>query len=230
MDRGRPRGRCGRLPCNQTTRQIVISDALLSKLGDPSLIRDQALIGGRWIGANAVTKTFEVRNPSNGEGVAILPDLDRAFAKEAIHAAFLAQKDWASKTGKERAAVLRRLHDLVVANSGDLGNILTTEMGKPFLGLKARCYMAPATSSGSARKQREFTSGYLRQIRREALSTGGSHKGRRRLRGWGSSRPLIDQKALRKVEEHLEDAVAHGAHVASGGKSHERDYFSNRRF
>ncbi|WP_322990815.1 NAD-dependent succinate-semialdehyde dehydrogenase, partial [Hoeflea sp.] len=50
----------------------------------------------------------------------------------AIDTAYLAQKDWAAKTGKERAAVLRKLFDLMVANADDLGAILTAEMGKPF--------------------------------------------------------------------------------------------------
>lgn len=33
--------------------------------------------------------------------------------------------------------------------------------------------------------------------------------------------PLIDQAAVEKVKEHIEDAVAQGAHIALGGKAHE---------
>jgi succinate-semialdehyde dehydrogenase/glutarate-semialdehyde dehydrogenase len=52
-------------------------------------------------------------------------------AKRAIEGARIAQKPWAAKTGKERAAILRKWNDLMVANADDLGAILTAEMGKP---------------------------------------------------------------------------------------------------
>jgi succinate-semialdehyde dehydrogenase/glutarate-semialdehyde dehydrogenase len=60
-----------------------------------------------------------------------LPDLGVDETRAAIDAAYVAQKDWAAKTGKERASVLRKLYDLMVANADDLGAILTAEMGKP---------------------------------------------------------------------------------------------------
>jgi succinate-semialdehyde dehydrogenase/glutarate-semialdehyde dehydrogenase len=40
-------------------------------------------------------------------------------------------KEWAARTGKERAAILRKWFDLMMANQDDLGTILTAEMGKP---------------------------------------------------------------------------------------------------
>jgi succinate-semialdehyde dehydrogenase/glutarate-semialdehyde dehydrogenase len=52
-------------------------------------------------------------------------------AKTAIKAAYIAQKEWAARTGKERSAVMRKWHDLMVAQADDLGAILTAEMGKP---------------------------------------------------------------------------------------------------
>jgi len=111
---------------------MAISDVLLSKLKDRSLAVDKALVGGKWVGPSVGGKTFDVTNPSTGEVIATLPDMDRTDAKLAIDAAYEAQKAWASKTGKERAAVLRRLYDLLVANADDLATILTMEMGKPF--------------------------------------------------------------------------------------------------
>src|SRR5690606_6770150 len=71
-------------------------------------------------------------NPSTGEVIGTLPDMGRADAVRAIDAAYQAQKAWAKKTGKERAAVLRKLYDLMVVNVDDLATILTMEMGKPF--------------------------------------------------------------------------------------------------
>ncbi|MGV3552251.1 NAD-dependent succinate-semialdehyde dehydrogenase [Rhizobium sp.] len=110
---------------------MTISQSLISKLKDPSLVTDKALIAGEWIATSDSGKTFDVTNPANGEVIATLPDMNRAEASRAINAAYKAQKEWAKKTGKERAGVLRKLFDLMVANADDLAAILTTEMGKP---------------------------------------------------------------------------------------------------
>ncbi|MDQ0458150.1 NAD-dependent succinate-semialdehyde dehydrogenase [Rhizobium paknamense] len=111
---------------------MTISPALTAKLKDPTLITDKALVGGDWTSASADGKTFDVTNPSTGEVIATLPDLGKAEVVKAIDAAYKAQKAWAKKTGKERAGVLRKLNDLMVANADDLATILTTEMGKPW--------------------------------------------------------------------------------------------------
>jgi succinate-semialdehyde dehydrogenase/glutarate-semialdehyde dehydrogenase len=110
---------------------MTISQSLLSKLKDPSLVTDKALVAGEWVEKSDSGKTFNVTNPANGDVIATLPDMNRAEASRAIDAAYKAQKEWAKKTGKERAAVLRKLYDLMVANADDLAAILTIEMGKP---------------------------------------------------------------------------------------------------
>jgi succinate-semialdehyde dehydrogenase/glutarate-semialdehyde dehydrogenase len=110
---------------------MTISEKLLSKLKDASLVTDKALVAGEWVAASDSGKTFEVTNPSTGDVIAVLPDMGRAETARAIDAAYIAQKAWAKKTGKERAAVLRKLYDLMVANADDLAAILTMEMGKP---------------------------------------------------------------------------------------------------
>jgi succinate-semialdehyde dehydrogenase / glutarate-semialdehyde dehydrogenase len=110
---------------------MTISNTLLNKLKDPSLVTDKALVAGEWIAKSDSGKTFDVTNPATGEVIATLPDMGRAETARAIDAAYKAQKDWARKTGKERAAVLRKLYDLMVANADDLAAILTMEMGKP---------------------------------------------------------------------------------------------------
>jgi len=109
----------------------MISGSLLAKLKDPSLADDKALVAGEWLDRSESGKTFDVSNPANGEVIATLPDLGRVEVGRAISAAYAAQKGWATKTGKERAAALRKLHDLMVANADDLAAILTMEMGKP---------------------------------------------------------------------------------------------------
>lgn len=92
---------------------------------------DKASVAGTWLGCNDADRTFDVFDPSTGAWIATLPDMGRAEAARAIDAAYVAQKDWARRTGKERAAILRKLHDLMVANADDLAVILTVEMGKP---------------------------------------------------------------------------------------------------
>lgn len=110
---------------------MALSTTLLARLKDPSIVTDKALIAGEWQAGGQGGATFDVSNPSTGEVIATLPDMTRADAARAIDAAYMAQKLWAKKTGKERAAVLRRLYDLMVANADDLAAILTLEMGKP---------------------------------------------------------------------------------------------------
>lgn len=110
---------------------MAITEALLSRLKDRSLVTDQAPVAGVWLGAGEGRETFEVKNPSTGETIATLPNLGCADVHHAIDVAHKAQASWAKKTGKERAAVLRKLYDLMVANVDDLAAILTTEMGKP---------------------------------------------------------------------------------------------------
>jgi succinate-semialdehyde dehydrogenase/glutarate-semialdehyde dehydrogenase len=72
-----------------------------------------------------------VTNPANGEVIAEVADLGSAEVTAAIDAAVPAQKAWAKRTAKDRAMVMRKWYDLVMANAEDLAVILTTEMGKP---------------------------------------------------------------------------------------------------
>ena len=103
---------------------------LANLLKDPSLLTGKAHVAGAWVDAGDGA-TFAVRNPARGDVIVEVADLGVAELRRAIDAAYEAQKDWAARTGKERAAVLRRWHDLMVANADDLGAILCAEMGKP---------------------------------------------------------------------------------------------------
>ena len=105
-----------------------MSQTALLNLNDPSLLETRGYVNGAWV---TTEKTFAVTNPSTGETVAHVADLDVAQTTAAIDAAHAAQVDWAAWTGKERSAVLRAWFDLLVANADDLAAILTAEMGKP---------------------------------------------------------------------------------------------------
>ncbi|MPQ94985.1 NAD-dependent succinate-semialdehyde dehydrogenase [Thioclava sp. JE_KL1] len=103
---------------------------LKSILKDPSLLVTKALVAGEWVDADDGT-TFDVTNPARGDVICTVPDLGRAETARAIAAADEAMKDWAARTGKERAQIMRKWYDLMMENQDDLGAILTAEMGKP---------------------------------------------------------------------------------------------------
>ena len=103
---------------------------LSALLKDPSLLATKAYLAGEWVDA-ADGKTFDVSNPARGDVIAQVADLDRAATARAIDAANVAGKEWAARTAKERANILRAWYDLMVANADDLATILTAEQGKP---------------------------------------------------------------------------------------------------
>ena len=106
------------------------STDLKSRLKDPSLLETRAYVAGEWVGADDGA-TFDVINPARGDVIAKVADLGRAETARAIAAADAARRDWAARTGKERAGVLRKWYELMMANQEDLALILTAEMGKP---------------------------------------------------------------------------------------------------
>ena len=99
-------------------------------LKDPSLLRHQAYVNGAWV--DAVNRaSFPVTNPVNGAILANCPDFLEAETKAAVDAAQEAFGPWAAKTAKERAVLLRKWFDLMMANQEDLAQIMTAEQGKP---------------------------------------------------------------------------------------------------
>ena len=100
------------------------------KLKDPSLFKQQAYVAGQWIDADD-GKTVAVTNPANGETLGSVPVCGAKETERAIAAADKAQKAWRDVSAKERAAILRKLNDLMLANTDDLALIMTSEQGKP---------------------------------------------------------------------------------------------------
>jgi succinate-semialdehyde dehydrogenase/glutarate-semialdehyde dehydrogenase len=97
------------------------------KLKDPTLLKEQCYVDGAWIGAPET----EVTNPATGEVIARVPKFGTAETRTAIAAAHKALPAWRAKTGKERANILRKWFELIIANRDDIGLIMTTEQGKP---------------------------------------------------------------------------------------------------
>ena len=99
-------------------------------LQDPDLFRRQAYIGGRWCDADNGA-TLEVNNPATGEILGTVPMMGTNETRRAIEAAKDAFVDWSRKPAKDRSNLLRRWHDLIMANVEDLGKLMTAEQGKP---------------------------------------------------------------------------------------------------
>ena len=100
------------------------------QLKDPKLFRQQCYIDGKWVDADDKA-TITVKNPATGEALGTIPKLGANETRRAIEAAEKAWPAWRSKTAKERANILRKWYDLMMANQDDLAVILTMEQGKP---------------------------------------------------------------------------------------------------
>jgi succinate-semialdehyde dehydrogenase/glutarate-semialdehyde dehydrogenase len=102
----------------------------MMKLKDTTLFRQQCHVNGTWIDA-AGGATLPVTNPATGEKLGTVPAINAAGAETAVAAAHAAFPAWAAKTAKERALVLRRWYELIMANADDLAVLMTAEQGKP---------------------------------------------------------------------------------------------------
>jgi succinate-semialdehyde dehydrogenase/glutarate-semialdehyde dehydrogenase len=100
------------------------------KLQDVSLWKERAFIAGNWAAADS-GQTTEIRNPANGEVLGSVPHMGGAETRRAIEAAHAAMPSWSKKTAAERARIMRRWFDLMLANVDDLAVIMTAEQGKP---------------------------------------------------------------------------------------------------
>lgn len=99
-------------------------------LDDPSLFKERAYIGGHWENASD-GRTWNVVNPANGNVIGSVPHMGALETRRAIEAAAGALQDWRARTAKERAQILRKWFDLMMANQEDLAVLMTLEQGKP---------------------------------------------------------------------------------------------------
>jgi succinate-semialdehyde dehydrogenase/glutarate-semialdehyde dehydrogenase len=139
-------------------------------LKDPTLFRQANYIDGKWIQADS-GQTITVRDPATGEAIGEVPALGPAETRRAIEAAHRAQPAWRAMLAKERAIILRKLNDLMLANADDLAMIMTAEQGKPL-----------AESKGEIGYAASFIEWFAEEGKRiygDTMPT--SHKGRRIL-------------------------------------------------
>ena len=103
------------------------------QLNEPSIARDQCLIGGKWIGM----RRLDVTNPATGAEIGCVPDFGQKETRAAIEAANAAFSEWSGKLAKERAVILRRWYELQRDHKEDLALIVTSEQGKPLAEARA---------------------------------------------------------------------------------------------
>ncbi len=99
-------------------------------LADSRLLRGECYVDGRWQAADDGRK-LAVSDPASALVIGEVPLMGAVESGRAIAAAAAALPAWRGKTARERAAVLRRWHDLIVAHGGDLAQLITAECGKP---------------------------------------------------------------------------------------------------
>lgn len=102
----------------------------LARLADPHLLRELAYVGGRWISGRDGA-SFKVTDPASAATLAWVAALDGEQTGEAISAASDALPAWRSMLPQQRAAILRKWHDLMLEAREDLALLMTLEQGKP---------------------------------------------------------------------------------------------------
>lgn len=122
-------------------------------------VHPQLLIDGEWR-ASASGGVFDVHNPATGEVVASIADADADDADAAVRAAARAQRSWARTTPRARADILRRTHELLIADKERLARIMTLEMGKPI---------------ADARGEVQYAADFFRWFAEEAVRISGTH-------------------------------------------------------
>jgi succinate-semialdehyde dehydrogenase / glutarate-semialdehyde dehydrogenase len=100
------------------------------KLQDPRLLKESGYIDGSWVAADG-GESLPVHNPATGAKLGVIPNMGTTETRRAIAAAATAMPAWAARTAKDRAVILRRWFDLMMANQEDLAVLMTAEQGKP---------------------------------------------------------------------------------------------------
>ncbi len=102
----------------------------MTGLHDPALLKYQCHINGLWCDADSGA-TIDVTNPATGETIATVPRMGAAETRRAVRAAAVALPGWSATLARERARILRRWFELIMASQEDLALLMTCEQGKP---------------------------------------------------------------------------------------------------
>ncbi len=136
--------------------QGQLARAALPSLKDSHLARRESFIDGEW---RASEELCPVINPATGLPLTDVYQFGAEAARGAIDAAARSFPAWAARSAAERAELLERWHDLVMANQEDLAILLTAEQGKPL---------------SEARGEIAYAAGYIKWFAEEARRVYGS--------------------------------------------------------
>ncbi|WP_339694274.1 NAD-dependent succinate-semialdehyde dehydrogenase [Celeribacter baekdonensis] len=101
-----------------------------SDIGDKRLLRGFSYVNGKWTSGEAGA-CFAVTDPATGSHLGDVAALSAAQSTVAVDAAQASFPAWSQRLPQDRAAVLRRWHELMIAAKEDLARIMVLEQGKP---------------------------------------------------------------------------------------------------
>ena len=109
-------------------------------------------IGGEWRDASDGAE-FEVTNPATGELLATVASGTTEDAIAAVDAAAAAFDDWAGRKPRERAEILRKAYELIVADKERFARLITLENGKALPDSRGEILYAASSFAGSPRRR-----------------------------------------------------------------------------
>ena len=93
-------------------------------------MNNQIYIDGKWLDSNS-DLTIPVLNPTTGGVIANIPAGNVVDANMAVDAAYQAFPAWSRKTSNERADLIDRVAELLLAKSDFFAEMITSEVGMP---------------------------------------------------------------------------------------------------
>jgi 1-pyrroline dehydrogenase len=136
----------------------------------------QNFVGGKWVDA-ADGGTAEILNPATGDTIAEVPQGTQADVDRAVEAAKAALPEWLETTPGERAQMLLKLADALDANTEELAQLESQNVGKPLPAARDELpvasdnvrFFAGAARTLEGRATGEYMRGYTSMIRREPV-------------------------------------------------------------
>jgi len=109
---------------------------MLQQIKNTALVRNQSYINGSWVAAKDGA-TLDVLNPATKDRLTSVPSLSASEVELAIESAHLAFQTWSKVDASTRATLMKKWHQLIMANLDDLAKLLTLEQGKPLAEARA---------------------------------------------------------------------------------------------
>jgi succinate-semialdehyde dehydrogenase/glutarate-semialdehyde dehydrogenase len=146
-------------PSIRCFRMASTQAASVFALKDPSLIKTQGLVAGRWIDAKNGA-TIPVTNPATLEHLGTVPEMGLEETKDAIKAASDAFESWGRTSAKHRHDILMKMFSLMQQHQDDLARIITLENGKTLT---------------EAKGEHAYSASFIEWFAEESVRTYGEH-------------------------------------------------------